>query len=75
MPSLRIRILGGSLSHITNGHHAYKENLHANKHQNNQKKKKKVTQGNRDNPEYKEKDLYLEIQEDETSIKQEQDAI
>lgn len=39
------------------------------------KKKKKVTQGNRDNPEYKEKDLYLEIQEDETSIKQEQDAI
>ena len=39
------------------------------------KKKKKVTQGNRDNPEYKEKDLYLEIQEDKTSIKQEQDAI
>ena len=40
------------------------------------KKKKKVTQENRDNPEYKEKDLiYLEIQEDKTSIKQEQDAI
>ena len=39
------------------------------------KKKKKVTQENRDNPEYKEKYLYLEIQEDKTSIKQKQDTV
>ena len=38
--------------------------------------KAKVTQENRDNPEYKEKDLiYFEIQEDKTSIKKEQDAV
>ena len=34
-----------------------------------------VTQENRENPEYKEKDLYLKIQEDKTSVKQKQDAV
>lgn len=35
------------LYHITNGHHAYKENLHAKRTKISKKKKKKVTQENR----------------------------